>query len=249
MTIPANIAVVLLLFTLVPGWLYSRLERKIRPPADTSALEELLETLAAGLGTTGVAIVLVTFVPNGWPSFVANREELVKQGSTYVRSNASAMVYTVALILIIACFIAWGIYRVRRTFHTAEYVPDGNVWIHSLGNRPKDTVPWVGVEMKDGRLVEGLLYSYTLTHKDNEERDIALAGRIRVTHKGAAPAWRDDIDRVVLPATEINLITRRLERIPVIPADDPGGEQSTARKKSISNIGRSVWDYIKACGY
>jgi hypothetical protein len=60
-----------------------------------------------------------------------------------------------------------------------EYLASGNVWIHSIGARPRGTHPYLGVHLKDGCLVEGPAHSFALDDEGN--RDLALARPIRIT--------------------------------------------------------------------
>jgi hypothetical protein len=155
-----------------------------------------------------MAILVVVLLPNGWPRWVADRNALLKDGSAYARSHIEHVVVSMALIMAIACVLAFALYWVRSIRSPKEFRPSGNVWVHALGARSKNVVPWVGVELTDGRLVEGVLHSYTLTKDDAENRDIALKAPIRVTLKNEqASPTPTSATRVIIPGTQIVAIT------------------------------------------
>jgi hypothetical protein len=183
--IPGDVGIGLLLLALVPGWLYLRLRERLRPQSGSTGLGELIEILAVGLATTGVAaFILLVVLPHGWLPFLLDVEAWAKGGETYLLNNVRLAAATALVILAAACAIAYGVYSLKRLRTPSEFRPQGSVWVHALGARPKGTVPWVGLKLDDGRLVEGLLHSYSLTEGAPEMRDIALQPPMRVTDPG-----------------------------------------------------------------
>lgn len=61
---PASGAALFIALAMVPGYLYLQLTRRVRQPFAKSAVGEVLEILGVGLGTTGLAFVVVlVFAP------------------------------------------------------------------------------------------------------------------------------------------------------------------------------------------
>ena len=60
--LPGGLVAAALLLSLVPGWLFLRLTEKVRRPRHQSQLQEVLELVAVGVGTTGAAILLAALV-------------------------------------------------------------------------------------------------------------------------------------------------------------------------------------------
>ncbi len=201
--LPGDIGTVLLLLALIPGWFYLRLQERLRPPTGTTGLAQLLEVAAVGLATTGTSTLVLALVPHRFTPFVVDVDVWSREGSRYLAQHPRLALSSVAVVLVLAVGIAYGIYCIQRLRLPAEFRPQGNVWAHALGARPKGKVPWVGLQLSDGRLVEGLLHAYSLDGP-TEERDVALARPIRITERpGEVPKDLGHLDRVIVPDRSI----------------------------------------------
>lgn len=197
--VPGDIGGVLLLLALIPGWLYLRLQERLRPPSGTTGLGELLEVVAVGLATTGISAVAVALSPHCLAPFLLDVDAWSAGGDAYLRAHVRLALSSLVVVLLLAVGVAYGLYWLQRRRLPAEFRPQGNVWVHALGARPKGTVPWVGLQLADGRLVEGLLHGYTLDGS-TDERDVALSRPIRVTApSGNAPQALQNLDRLIVP--------------------------------------------------
>ncbi|MGH3937316.1 MAG: DUF6338 family protein, partial [Pseudonocardiaceae bacterium] len=82
-----------------------------------------------------------------------------------------------------------------------------SVWVHALGARPKGKVPWVALRLKDGKLIEGILLSFSLSEEGIEQKDVALQRPVRVTSKAnEQPQWLE-LDRIIVPGNELSYLT------------------------------------------
>lgn len=207
MPLPASLAVLCVLFALVPGWLYLQKIERTRPPSSDSGLRELLQVLAVGLGTTGVAIVVAVLVPNDWVPFLLDLDKLEGEGLTYAQTNLRKAILTAGTLLLVACVAAQLLYFVRSRKTPPTFRPSGDVWVYALGDFPKGVVPHIGVIVTDGTLYEGVLHSYTLNPEASEVRDIALKDRIRMTGPQTTTAQSFDVDRLIISASQIRLIS------------------------------------------
>jgi hypothetical protein len=84
-----------------------------------------------------------------------------------------------------------------------------------------------------GRLVEGVLHSYTLTQDDAENRDIALKAPIRVTLKN------EQASPTLMPATRVIIPGMQIVAITVVHADVAGNrvEESLVRQSRLLSLG------------
>ena len=204
---PATLGALLLVLALVPGWLYLRLVERLQPPSRTSGLHQLLEVLAVGVATTGVSAMAVVLIPHRLLPFVLDVPAWVAKGDGYLRMHVRPAASAVALVFAVAVLLAYGLYRLRARRKPAEFSSQGDVWIHSIGERPVGKHPYIGLQLNDGRLVEGPLHSFTFG-AETGKRDIALSRPIRVTAKGgAAPQPLPNLDRLVVPESKIEMIT------------------------------------------
>lgn len=216
--LPVTVVGLVVLLALVPGWLYLRLVNAVRAPsAQSGPLHQTLEVAAVGAMTTGISAFVLLLVPHRFVPFMINVEAWAVSGDAYVRERLRELAYTVVLVLALALLIAYCLYRLRRPSEFRNY---GNVWVHSIGERPKDRVPFIGLHLHDGRLAEGPLHSYTLEDSDGS-RDIALARPIRITERdGSTPRPLPHLDRLVVPGNQIAYIT--VIHVPAAPTNTRG---------------------------
>lgn len=203
---PAGLSALLVLLASVPGWLYLTWTERLQPTARRTGLHELLEVVAVGVATTGPAVLAVVLVPHRWVPFTLDLERWAENGAPYLQDHLRAAALTVVLVTVLALLLARAIYWFgpRRHAPGDEFHLRGNVWTRALGARPKGQLPWVGLQLVDGTLVEGVLHSMSL--HEGDDRDIALTQPIRVTPNGE-PARPVALERVVFPAREIRYIT------------------------------------------
>ncbi|SDQ37943.1 DUF6338 family protein [Quadrisphaera sp. DSM 44207] len=202
--VPGSGLALLALLALVPGWLFLQLRRRHAPLQQSAGLGQLLEVLAVGLATTGIAGVVLAFLPHRWVPFLVDLQAWADLGGSYATANPRRILATATVLLVLASLLAWTGDRVFRRQRTELYLGPG-AWVHALRERPKGTVPYLGLALQDGTLVEGLMHSCSL--EASETRDVALMAPIRVTPPTATEANTVDMQRLVVPEREIRYIT------------------------------------------
>jgi len=202
--IPGNNLAVLLMLALVPGWVYLRLRQRHTAVIQAPGLAQLLEVLAVGLATTGTAVLLFVLVPHTWLPFTVDVDAWADQGSGYARANPRVLLATGANVLLVACVSSWLLDRALRRQRSELYLGPG-VWVYALRQRPKGTLPYLGVMLRDRTLAEGLLHSCSL--EASEVRDVALSAPIRITEPGRNAPRPVQVERLVLPERDISYIT------------------------------------------
>jgi flagellar biogenesis protein FliO len=206
LTPPTTLGALLLVLALVPGWIYLRLVERLQPPSGTSGLHQLLEVLAVGVATTGVSAIAVVLVPHRLLPFTLDVAAWAKDDA-YLRPHARAAVASVAVVFGLAVLLAYLLYRLRALRTPREFSSQQDVWVRSIGSRPKGQHPYIGLHLADGQLIEGPLHSYTFGAEAGK-RDIALSGPIRITAAGqSTPHKHLNLDRLVVPESKISLIT------------------------------------------
>ena len=204
MTPPTTLGALLLVLALVPGWIYLRLVERLQPPSGTSGLHQLLEVVAVGVATTGVSAIAVALVPHRLLPFLLDVAALAKD-SAYLRFHARLAVASVAVVFGLAVLLAYLLYRVRARRLPREFSNKQDVWVRSIGDRPKDRHPYVALHLVDGRTIEGPLHSFAIGIEAGK-RDIALKGPIRITDPGQSPRHIPGMDRLVVPESKIGMI-------------------------------------------
>ncbi|SRR6266545_3080726 len=197
------------LLALVPGWLYLRLSSRYRPLAQTSGLHEVLEVVAVGIATTGLAAFAFMLTPHSLLPFTIDIDEWTERGKDYLTEDVRRIAWTVVILTGTALIIATLLHAMQRPWRRAEFRSGGNLWVHSLGPRPKGRVQWVGIRMVDKRVFEGILHSYD-PNEVGDERDIALRAPIHFTaEEYAEPRHLEHIDVMIVPARQIEHITMK----------------------------------------
>ncbi|TDW17875.1 DUF6338 family protein [Kribbella kalugense] len=204
--VPSGLAALLVVLALVPGWYYIRLTSRLRARTKTTGLQELLEFVSVGALTTGTAVLIVVLLPHRWHPWTLDVDRWTSGGATYLRAHPRNAGWSVVTVLLLALVIATLLYAVQRLWKGSEFRPDGNVWVYSLGTRPKGMYPWVAVQLQNGQLVEGVLHSYTIEDLGSD-RDIALRRPIRVSAGGfSIPEWLG-LDRFIVSRDKIDYIS------------------------------------------
>lgn len=203
--LPTTSFAALLLIALIPGYAYLRLTENARRPRAHSALSEFLEVLTVGLGTTGIAAVIVVLLCSDHVAETLERTSL--HSGEDLRRAVLLSAGLAGLALGIACAAAW----ITRVPGKGSYSP--NVWRSTLGLRGKGLVPYVVLDIKDdpGSRIEGVLHAYT-TLDDDHDRDIALMSP-QISRDGEK--WSPGPDFVVVSADQIAKIWLHM-------APDPG---------------------------
>lgn len=203
--LPTTTFAAFLLIALVPGYAYLRLTEDARRPRDNSTLDEFLEVLAVGMGTTGLAAVLCFLIR---PHEVARA---IRNASLDAPDALKRAIIIGALIAVTALAFACLGACATRLPGKGSYSP--NVWRATLGLRRKGHLPYVVLELKDDdRRIRGVLHSYTTLDGDHP-RDIAVMNP-EIARDGKT--WWDSGAGFLLVSAE------RIEKVWFSLAPDPG---------------------------
>jgi len=201
--LPASAVAAILVISLIPGWLFLRLSEKARRPRHQSDLQEVLELVAMGVLTTGLAVALVAALrPAGLLSL-----DIPPADARGLRELAASVVGTVLLALGLAA--VFGVIVAKTSpAPTASLVT--SVWWDVLGaeNVPAGRAPFVMVTLTDGRTVEGILSTYTWQSESSHYRDIALRAPIRYP-AGENLSLKTSYDFLIIAGTDIEQIALR----------------------------------------
>lgn len=202
---PGSLWASLALLGLVPGWIFLIRREKYLRGASRSGLGELLQVSAVGVGLTGAALLLwALFAELLAPFGFVSLDELARLGGAYMASHPRHVISTFALVLGGACGLAWGLtWLAYRSLHDA-YKP-GSPWEQAFTGVAKDATLWLGIAMKEGPLVEGVLHSFDIGEASEGNRDIVLSRPIYVTEKENRSLT--SLDRLVVSSDEIQYLS------------------------------------------
>ncbi len=236
MSFPASITIVFVLFSLIPGWLYLR-RLEATQPAETqklTGLQEILQLLAVGLSTTGIAIFIVAILPRGWP---VDQQALLQGGHAYVWSHLRR----VALALFLMFWLAMGFaelgFRWMSRNSPEGFNKRGNPWTSAfVDDVPKEERPRVVVEITDGRRFRGWLYAFD--PERTSSLDLVSQGVIVVTGPDGAEDKRV-VDLLVVASDQI-VTVEILHEIPP-PEPDSSSPDCWQKLRSWSRFRIPTW--------
>lgn len=195
--LPASAVAAALLLSLVPGWIFLRLTEKARRPRHQSDLQEVLELIAVGVLTTGLAVAAVAvFRPAG----VLN----LKFPPTDARELRELALSVVGTFLLALGFAVAFAFAFRSTSAAKKSSLVTSVWwdILSAEKVPPGMAPYALVTLNDDTLVEGIVSAFTWQSDSSHHRDIALRAPIRFP-VGGGKSRKPPYDRLLIAGTDI----------------------------------------------
>ncbi len=180
----------------------------VRP--ERSGLLEAVELVVIGALASTVALLLVLALAD-WSS-VVDVHGLGREGGVYLKHHPLRMLWVVAVVLLIAYVLVWVAARMALRGQQPTIEPGGTSWQASFSeNKPtKDHAVALSVELKDHRVIQGVLGGYTTSADDN--RELCLLAPIFV--RGgleAEPLHRTDAFIVIREADVLAVSGRYLE--------------------------------------
>lgn len=190
-----SITALLVALAMVPGHIFLEMTRSRRQPTDRSALGELMELLAVGLGTTGVAIVIAILARPRWVQLSYNAAAAGFRGSTdgEIRCTAALLITTVGLSILLAVGAGMALQRLLKQ----QFSP--SVMQATLGLAKDGHIPVVTIRLADGSRVQGVLHSYSFSTEENS-RAIALQSPMARQREGEAAKQLEDNYYIALGA-------------------------------------------------
>lgn len=199
------VGLVLFVAALAPGYFFLRVAERFETRASRSPFLEAVELIVIGSLATTFAALLALLMGTLFESFFLDVRAWAREGNSYLRTEPFGVARSVAFVVPAACGLAAVGARLVHHDGSPDLVPHATVWrsVFHYHNSPV----LVGLQLKDGILVEGYLWSYPTGPSD--VREIALQKPIIVTplrgERGLAPG----VDRVIVSADEISHITAR----------------------------------------
>lgn len=203
----------LVLLGLVPGWVFWSLGARHHPRGSRSTLSEVLELVAVGVLTTGVALLVWVLVDGLRVQSLLSASGWATGGEPYLTRHIPQAAFTAFLVMVCASGAAFGL---SKSVHRGPRIhdPGGVVWWNAIQDHAVGQQAYVGVMLDDGMLVEGLITGFTTDDTAGTGRDLALAAPIRVTPGGAATSVRQQVDRILIPERLTRWVTVRYVDVP-----------------------------------
>lgn len=202
------VGLVLFAASLGPGYFYVRETERRVARAERSQLLEAVELVVIGsLVTTIVSMLVLT----GTRAIsLVDTSVLRREGAAYLLLHPlrglSVLTAIFALSYGAAWAAAWAVH-----FRDWRSQRPGSVWRHVLGRDKKTHIAIATVELRDGRMVQGQIESYTLD-PSAEPRELALRKPIRERLPGSTQEKIIDDDFLILGEQDLLYVATAFRR-------------------------------------
>jgi len=205
--IPNSIlGVALVAAALGPGYVYVRLVRKKKPRGSQSQVAELVEMLVIGAlaSVASAGVVLSLAKASGF----LDVDALAKDFNSYLLTEPARSFTCLIAFYALAYLAAWTVATLQHRGES-DFRPDGSVWYQAFANGcPSDSIPFLTVELNDGRWIAGAYKKATVERDEN--RELCLQRPLGTAEVGGAPMREErDEDFVLLREKEIRQIKGR----------------------------------------
>lgn len=190
---------------LLPGWIFLVKREKHLRGATRSGFGELLQVAVVGAGLTGTALLIWSIISEAIAPFgFVSLNELADSGGTYLAAHPRHIISTLALVLGAACLLALLLARYTyRSLHDA-YKP-GSSWEQAFSGLTQGKSIWLGIQLTEGPLVEGVLHSFDIAEASDGNRDIVLRHPIYVTIEDGRGIT--ELDRLVISSENMQYMS------------------------------------------
>jgi hypothetical protein len=157
-------------------------------------------------------------MPHDLLPFTLRLDAWANRGSPYLERHIRSAAASVAMVLSVALIVAYGLFRFRTRGKPEGFRPNGDIWLYGLADPPDGKVPYVGVHLADGRLIEGKLHAFTFDIENG--RGLVVGKPIRITEKGEIGAHDlANLDRLIIEAAQVSFIS--VIHVPSVPPARP----------------------------
>jgi hypothetical protein len=205
-----------------PGYVFIRIAERWTPRQERSALLEAAELVVVGATATAIAVLFVLAIATctGW----IDGNQLIADRFTYAIKEPARSLGALIVVLVIsyggAALIAYLLYTPHGVPKEDRKLirPNDTVWYGVFSrDLPARHAVWITVEMKDGRLVSGLLRAFPTG--DEDRRELALAppkgGHIEMVN--SSTGMRSTLTSDALILTESDIRNIHVRYTPLVP--------------------------------
>ncbi|MFE0677786.1 DUF6338 family protein [Streptomyces sp. NPDC058867] len=177
------LALVVLLVSAAPGYLYVRIVEVRRPRRRRSSLLELVDLVCVGALGSAVAALAVLLLAPYWPALLPL--EGLLEGAGYLIRHPWQAVWSAVLAFAVSvlCALTAAFAVARRGHPEVRHTPTSPMR-RVVGMTPAGHSLWLAVQLADGRLWEGFLLSLDGERESLGEGDLVLQGPLAVTVPG-----------------------------------------------------------------
>ncbi|MFF9012752.1 DUF6338 family protein [Streptomyces sp. NPDC014870] len=195
------VALVVLLFSAAPGYVYVRIVEARLPRRRRSPLLELVDLVCVGAVGSAAGALTALLLARHWSALLPLEGLLT--GTPYLSSHPWQAISSGALALAVGvvCAAAGGLALARHRGTTARHTPYSPMRRAVELTAPGHSL-WLAVQLTDGRLWEGKLLSLDGEHERLGEGDLVLQWPLAVTQPGKG-RFHHPARFVVIPGAQI----------------------------------------------
>lgn len=201
---------VLFVAFLMPGFVFYVQRRRSQELKSESALIETARLVSVSIVTNLASIGLFSLFRYWQRALTPNPQWLVEQGTKYIDIRPGFILTWGVILLAVSCALAFGLAQIGRTrFPLRWFAPDlvnTSAWNQYLGDKgfvPRDTVPFVGLTLRDGVYVTGFVDWLSTELDEVPDRDLVLVEPIRMYIGTNDTGTKVQFSRMVVSARDI----------------------------------------------
>lgn len=203
----SGIAVIALIAAFIPGLAYHRAYTRAAPRDPRTSTMEIVELFGTGVITTFLGFIAALGLAEVVPGLI-NVYELTsapmsmrQQPWSWITSVTGVIVFSILLSIALGLWLGS-----RSQERQGRGTRQGLTVTRAITERDENgTLPFLSIELSDGRLVEGSL-RYASTDPAPEKRDIVLQQPVAWSGPGTSPRKRSPATVVVIPGALVRVI-------------------------------------------
>jgi hypothetical protein len=166
------LGIVVLVVSLGPGYVYVRVAERHEPRPERSQLLEAVEMAVFGAVASTISLTATLILAD--LTNAIDVSALIERSKTYFADHAVAALCAGLVATLLAYLVAFAAGFARHRSKQAAVWPGRTIWLDVLWHkRPtQDHTALTTIELRDGRVLIGMLYGFTA--QDAENREIAL---------------------------------------------------------------------------
>jgi hypothetical protein len=202
--IPSSVtALALLIVAIAPGYAFLRVseQRSIRP--QRSPLVETADLICVGAVGTAIAAIVIFGIGRAAPGLFLDLGPWAEGGSKYLSAHAWQALSSAGATMIASVAISAGLGGLSGKSRRGRIQP-GSVWDEVFRPLHYAQPPFLAVELKDGRLIEG--FASVFSTEESASRELALQAPLFMQNRDRKDRIRMQGRFVVISADQIHLI-------------------------------------------
>jgi len=237
------VGLVIAIAYLIPGFLYTIQLRRQLPQRSLTPLTEISSFVTISTLANSFAFGFFAVVRLSYSKHMPDLGLMLSQGTTYVAHRPGFVIGWALIFLLVACLFAiilsWIVIDSPLLTILAPAFADTSAWNQLFSEEvPPGHIPYAGCSLRDGSYLGGYVDWYSTEVVESGDRSLALAYPIVVIRSDGSK--EENIQRLVVSASEIILLRVSYIEIPFVHIDSPWNRHLIRRSKKLAQRAKKL---------